>query len=238
MALGLAAILAVRGWMAWTQPADTVERVEKLQRQLEFAAANAAGQGDEAEGGGGDDSLAGGGRGGGQGGGGWPGGSRSPAGSDDASEGGGGSGGEAGAADPLAAAVTRVQARRLFTPAPPDAFRNVRGILGNRVLYPGGQSFGLGDQAMDARIVAIGTNWVEFSKDGQTVTLDIFQNVPRGPERQRVDPDATPDANLSADNPSQERRGRRGEGRRNRGEGRGGDGNRGDWGGQGNRGDY
>ena len=88
---------------------------------------------------------------------------------------------------PLAQAVARIRDRHLFTPAPPEAFRNVQGILGDQVLYAGGQTYSLGDQAMGATITAIGSNWVEFVKDQQKVTIDVFRDGQRGPERLRWD---------------------------------------------------
>ncbi len=93
--------------------------------------------------------------------------------------------------------VKRIADRHLFEPAPPDGFRNVQGILGNRVLYGGGSSFGVGDQAMGARIVAIGTNWVEFQFNDETVVVDIFRNGTRGPERLRAEGSAGEPGNLA-----------------------------------------
>ncbi|MEM9913475.1 MAG: hypothetical protein AAF911_00770 [Planctomycetota bacterium] len=85
------------------------------------------------------------------------------------------------------AAVKRIRDRHLFMPAPPQGFRNVQGVLGDRVLYPGGQSFGVGENAMGATVIAIGTNWVELLHEDQTITLDIFRGEERGPELTRWD---------------------------------------------------
>lgn len=103
---------------------------------------------------------------------------------------------------PANEAVVRLGQRYLFMPAPPQGFRNVRGVLGDRVLYPGGQSFGLGDNAMGATVVAIGTNWVELEFEGQTITLDIFNGSERGPEQLRLaesdDDEVSPDGDGDA----------------------------------------
>ncbi|MEM7624204.1 MAG: hypothetical protein AAF333_01105 [Planctomycetota bacterium] len=106
---------------------------------------------------------------------------------------------------PAAEALARLNQRCLFMPAPPQGFRNVQGVLGDRVLYPGGQSFGLGDNAMGATIVAIGTNWVELEHEGQTITLDIFNGSERGPERLRLaEPSGdTPPGDAVADEPTE-----------------------------------
>ena len=104
--------------------------------------------------------------------------------------------------DPAARATTRLEQRFLFMPAPPQGFRNVQGVLGDRVLYPGGQSFGLGDNAMGATIVAIGTNWVELEHEGQTITLDIFNGSERGPERLRlIEPSEDSSAGAESEKP-------------------------------------
>ena len=81
-------------------------------------------------------------------------------------------------------AVKRIQERFLFSPRPPEMFRRVQGVLGDRVLYPGGQSFGIGDNAMGATVVAIGSNWVELEHNGRSIIIDVFK-VP-GAERGRA----------------------------------------------------
>lgn len=92
--------------------------------------------------------------------------------------------------DPGSAAVQRIRDRYLFMSAPPQGFRSVQGVLGDRVLYPGGQSFGLGENAMGATVVAIGSNWVELLYEEETITLDIFRGGERGPELMRWDGEA------------------------------------------------
>ena len=72
---------------------------------------------------------------------------------------------------PEVAAVQRVAERRFFSPAPPQGFRNARGVLGDRVLYSGGQSFAVGDNVMGATVKEIGLNHVELEYEGETVTV-------------------------------------------------------------------
>ncbi|MEM9418793.1 MAG: hypothetical protein AAGA25_07070 [Planctomycetota bacterium] len=127
--------------------------------------------------------------------------------------------------DPAGQATQRIRDRFLFMSPPPQGFRNVQGVLGDRVLYPGGQSFGLGENAMGATVVAIGTNWVELLHEEQTITIDIFRGVERGPELMRWDGESvssSPGQNNSAQH--QMRGGRDGRGdrswrQRNRGDG-------------------
>ena len=71
------------------------------------------------------------------------------------------------------AAVKRVAERRFFSPAPPQGFRNARGVLGDRVLYAGGQSFAVGDNVMGATVKEIGLNHVELEYEGETVRVEF-----------------------------------------------------------------
>ena len=185
LTLGVAAVLAVQAALIWTSDDDTAERVEKVEKRLTIVAAPAAAQ------------------------------DAPPSDSGDRWRGRRGSPDADTSSDPLAQAVARVRERHLFMPAPPEAFRNVQGILGDRVLYGGGQSYRLGDQAMGATITAIGSNWVEFVKNDEKITIDIFRGGTRGPERARWDgmPNA---ASLPEAAPSNDNGGRRFEGRGNR----------------------
>ncbi len=72
------------------------------------------------------------------------------------------------------AAVQRVRERYLWTPPPREAFRSAQGVLGDRVLYAGGQSFGVGDDAMGAKVLSIRSSSVEFEYRGEKVTVDVF----------------------------------------------------------------
>ena len=96
----------------------------------------------------------------------------------DGSPGRGGSRGGGGSADaeasPAARAVAAIRERHLFAPAPAEAFRDVQGVLGDRVLYGGGQSFRAGDDAMGATVTRVGSDFVEFEHDGETVRIEVF----------------------------------------------------------------
>ena len=72
-----------------------------------------------------------------------------------------------------APAIARLGERRFFSPAPPQAFRNARGVLGDRVLYSGGQSFKVGDNAMGATVKEIGLTHVELEFEGETVRVNF-----------------------------------------------------------------
>lgn len=76
--------------------------------------------------------------------------------------------------DPGALAVQRIRDRHLFMPKPPERFRSIQGVLGNRVLYAGGQSFAVGENAMGATVKAVNSEWVEFEFQGETVRIEMF----------------------------------------------------------------
>ncbi|MEM1109519.1 MAG: hypothetical protein AAGH99_12605 [Planctomycetota bacterium] len=124
-------------------------------------------------------------------------------------------GSHAGDNGQAADAAKRIRERYLFMPRPPEGFRNVQGVLGDRVLYPGGKSFGIGENAMGATVVAIGSNWVELLHDGQTITLDVFGGNERGPELVRWDGE-TPPASAGQNHDRRQRRWPDGRGRRQR----------------------
>ncbi len=71
------------------------------------------------------------------------------------------------------AAVTRTAERRFFSPAPPQAFRSAQGVLGDRVLYPNGESYAVGDNAMGAMVKKIALDHVELEYEGQTIRVDF-----------------------------------------------------------------
>jgi hypothetical protein len=81
------------------------------------------------------------------------------------------------------AAADRIRGRYLFAPAPPQAFRSPLGVLGDRVLYPGGQSFGVGDNALGATVKAVGPHEVEVEYEGETITLPVSSGGGNRPGR-------------------------------------------------------
>ena len=76
--------------------------------------------------------------------------------------------------DPGTLAVQRINQRHLFAPKPPDQFRNIQGVLGDRVLYAGGQSFAVGENAMGATVKAVNSEWVEFEFKGETIRIETL----------------------------------------------------------------
>lgn len=84
------------------------------------------------------------------------------------------SGGDAdGPAVKAAPAVARVAQRHFLSAAPPQAFRQAQGVLGDRVLYPGGQSFAVGDNAMGATVKKIDVTHVELEFEGETIRVEF-----------------------------------------------------------------
>lgn len=71
------------------------------------------------------------------------------------------------------AAVTRTAERRFFSPAPPQGFRSAQGVLGDRVLYPNGDSYAVGDNVMGAVVKKIDLNHVELEYEGETIRVDF-----------------------------------------------------------------
>ena len=67
----------------------------------------------------------------------------------------------------------RVAERYVFAPRPEDRFRKVRGVLGNRVLFEGGESAAVGEEYDGAEVVRVGAESVRFRKDGEEVTVRV-----------------------------------------------------------------
>lgn len=85
---------------------------------------------------------------------------------------------------PPALAVARIKAKNMFmTPVKPD-FRNILGILGNRVLYPGDISLAVGEVHNGATIKEIGSNWVKVEYEGEIIPLGVYGGTPP-PEPQK-----------------------------------------------------
>jgi len=75
---------------------------------------------------------------------------------------------------PARVLAQRIDARHLFTAPPSPQFRNVIGVLGNRALYPGGDSLAVGEQREGATLKAVGADYVEFEFEGETVRVDVL----------------------------------------------------------------
>ncbi len=80
--------------------------------------------------------------------------------------------------DPPALAVARIKTKNMFiVPEKPD-FRNILGILGDSVLYPGGISLKVGDQHNGATIKEVGSNWVKVEYEGEIIPLGVYGGTP------------------------------------------------------------
>lgn len=67
----------------------------------------------------------------------------------------------------------RVAGRYVFAPEPREAFRRVRGVLGDRVLFEGGGSAAVGETFGGAEVVSVGAESVGFRKDGEEITVQV-----------------------------------------------------------------
>lgn len=96
--------------------------------------------------------------------------------------------------DPGARAVERIQKRHLFAPAPPQAFRKIVGVLGDRVLYPDGASYKVGESFGGATVKAIGSDWVDLEYEGETITIGVFGGQGSKPPKEATEAaSSTPD---------------------------------------------
>ena len=105
-------------------------------------------------------------------------------------------------ADPVAKALARVIEHHLFeTPQKPD-FRGIIGVLGDRVLYPGGISVGIGESHNGATIKEIGSNWVKVEYEGEIIPLGVFGGTPpEEPKAEAGEAGEEPDAKPETDAP-------------------------------------
>ncbi len=85
---------------------------------------------------------------------------------------------------PGARAVARVHQRHLFSPEPPKAAHSILGVLGDRVLFPGGGAVGVGESFNGATVKAIGPDWAELEVDGKVVKFSVFNGQVASPPAQ------------------------------------------------------
>lgn len=79
-----------------------------------------------------------------------------------------------GGADAGKAALARIEKRYMFSPPPPQGFRSIAGVLGDRVFFRSGQDVEVGGQFGGATVKAIGSDWVELEHEGQTIRIGVF----------------------------------------------------------------
>lgn len=72
------------------------------------------------------------------------------------------------------AAADRIEKSYIYIPKPPPQYRNVEGVLGDRVIFAGGRSVGIGETFDGAKIIAIGSDWVDLEVDGKTISIGVF----------------------------------------------------------------
>lgn len=93
----------------------------------------------------------------------------------DSPDGPGGRAASAAEADsPHLAAARRFERSYTFMPEPPPAYRQVAGILGDRVIFRSGQTAGIGESFGGATVKAVGSDWVDLEVEGETITIGVF----------------------------------------------------------------
>ncbi len=117
---------------------------------------------------------------------------------------GGRDGGDAGGLpddDPGKAAAQRINERYAFHSRPPERFREIRGVLGDQVLFTHGGAKGVGESFDGAEVIEVGGDWVKLKHNDEEIIVGVtggqgsYGNAPRRPRRDRTDnqePDAGP----------------------------------------------
>lgn len=83
--------------------------------------------------------------------------------------------------DELGQAIrNRIAERYVFSRKPQDRFRQVQGVLGNRVFFAGGQSSIVGETFDGVEILRIDAEGVVVSKDGEEITVQVSGASSRG----------------------------------------------------------
>lgn len=75
-------------------------------------------------------------------------------------------------------AVARMKSKNMFVVPEKPEFRNILGILGDRVLYPDGISLKVGDTHNGATVKEIGSNWVKLEYEGEIIPLGVYGGTP------------------------------------------------------------
>lgn len=81
--------------------------------------------------------------------------------------------------------VKRIQERYMFAPAPPQSFRSVAGVLGDRLLTAGGQTVAIGESYGGAKLIAVNSHWVEFEFEGKPVRVAVFGQAPEAEKEEK-----------------------------------------------------
>lgn len=84
--------------------------------------------------------------------------------------------------DPFAKAVAE---RNVFAPPKPTGFRGkLTAVLGDMVVFNDTQTGSVGDTVMGAKVIAVGTNWVEIEFEGKTIRQQVFDQNGMPPDMQ------------------------------------------------------
>lgn len=71
-------------------------------------------------------------------------------------------------------AIARIKDRHLFVPKPGQPFRSIRGILGDQVIFESGQAVAVGGNFSGAKVVALGSDWVELEFEEEKIILGVY----------------------------------------------------------------
>jgi len=67
-----------------------------------------------------------------------------------------------------------LEKRHLFAPKPGQAFRQVRGVLGDAVVFGSGQVVDVGGSYAGAKVVAVGSDWVELLFEEESIVIGVY----------------------------------------------------------------
>lgn len=71
------------------------------------------------------------------------------------------------------AVVKRILDRYIFNQPPPQRFRQIKGVLGDRVIFDDGRVVSVGEQYDGATVKAIGGDWVQLEHEGQSIVVGV-----------------------------------------------------------------
>jgi len=71
-------------------------------------------------------------------------------------------------------AMKRIEEKFIFSSKPPQRFRSVIGVLGDSVIFQGDTVVPVGGTFDSAKVIAIGSDWVELEHDGERITIGVF----------------------------------------------------------------
>ncbi len=88
--------------------------------------------------------------------------------------------------DPGVLAAKRIDERYIFHSKPQPRFRQIRGVLGNKVLFTHGGAVAVGGSFDGATVKEVGANWVKLEHEGEEITIAVAGGSPNmGGDRPR-----------------------------------------------------